>query len=117
MQIDKLLVGQILGFRYIIGKTAKERQYSWNNAPVSTNVAPQLRRGINVQATWYKYSENGTLLPIESEKKHFFNNIENYIGTTKAIGRSISGKLQLKIASTQRIYFNEQLLQLMANVI
>lgn len=112
--LNELYVGQILGFKYIIGRTAKEKQYSWNHAPVNTIIAPKLRRGIEVQATWYKYNENGSLLPIGSTAKHFFINIEDYIGTTKTFGQTAHGELQVKMPSTELIYFNQQLLNLMS---
>lgn len=112
--LNELYVGQVLGFKYIIGKTAKEKQYSRNNAPVNPNIASKLRRGIEVQATWYKYNENGSLLPIDSTAKHFFINIENYIGTTKTIEQTAHGKFQVKMVSTKLIYFNQQLLNLLS---
>lgn len=109
--LDDLFVGQIVGFKYIVGKTAKEKQYSWDNAPVSTQIQPKLRRGIEVLATWYGYRENGSIVSIESEVKHFFKNIIHYVGTTKAIEQPSCGKTKLK--STQLIYLNQQLLNLL----
>lgn len=96
--------------RYITGKTAKERQYSWNNAPVHTQIEPSLRRGIEVLATWSEYSEDGKLIPLVVEIKHFFKNINEYVGTTQVI-KHPSERLNLK--STELIFLNQQLLHLL----
>lgn len=108
--LDDLLVGRIVGFEYIVAKSAREKQYTWNSAPVKTNIEPSLRRGIKVLASWYEYRENGKIIPIESGAKHFFIDINHYIGTTKHIGKPSEGKVNLE--STETIFLNQQLLNL-----
>lgn len=71
------VLGNILSFRYIEGKTRKERQYSWDFAPVKVdeNVKP---RGIEVLASWYKIGSTTTLLPIY-EVNSFYVDMKNYV--------------------------------------
>lgn len=107
-----VFAGLVIGFKYIVGKTVKAKQYSWNNAPVHTNLDRSLRRGINVLATWYKYTENGNLISLNATKKHFFRNINNYVGTVKSFERS-SGNLKISLHSDQLIHFNQQLSDLL----
>lgn len=83
--IENVYVGQVVAFKYIVGRTAQQKQYSWNNAPVDTKIRLSLQRGINVLATWYQYHGNGDVIPIQSNVKHFFAHIKNYVGTTNAI--------------------------------
>lgn len=109
--LDDLFIGQVVGFKYIVGKTAKEKQYSWDNAHVKTTVPLSHRRGIEVLATWYEYRENGHLIPITSGVRHFYMNIKHYVATTKAIKRSTIGKVNL--ISTELIFFNQELLNLL----
>lgn len=103
----------VIANRYTIGKTAKERQYSWDYAPVHTKIEPSLRRGIEVLATWFEYRENGKLVRLTAEVKHFYKNINDYIGTTKAI-KQPNENLDLK--STQLILLNQQLLELLGTL-
>lgn len=101
----------VLFIRYILGKTAKERQYSWNNAPVETKIEQSLRRGIEVLVSWYEYCESGRLVPLATEVKHFFKNIKDYVGTTKIIEQP--SHEELKVKSTQLIFLNQGLLDLL----
>lgn len=100
----------MVSFRYILGKTARERQYSWDTAPVKTQVEPELRRGIEVLATWYEYYEDGRLIPIAAENKHFYKDITEYVGTTKVIEQPSHGKLKLE--PVHLVYLNQQLMSL-----
>lgn len=69
----KYILGNVLAFRYINGKTNKEKQYSLDYAPVchKTNL-----RGVEVLASWYSMDTNAKVI------SHFvcsFINIEQYV--------------------------------------
>lgn len=67
------LLGNVLGFRYINGKTNKEKQYSLDFAPVvhETNL-----RGVEVLASWYNIDINGKVM---SHAVCCFTNIDQYV--------------------------------------
>lgn len=119
ISIDKILanvrVGMVVAFKYVAGKNAREKQYTWDNAPVHTDLNVEKRRGVDVLATWYLYSENGTLDRLNEEKKHYFINIENYVGTTEAITRAANGKFKIDLDSIALCYFNQQLINFLGN--
>lgn len=73
-----IIIGTILGFKYISGKTEKEKQYRSDIATVKINISN--KRGLEVQALWYGLNENFTFetMPIPS----FYINIENYVAHT-----------------------------------
>lgn len=106
-------MGLVVAFRYIVGKNNKEKQYPWEWAPVRTNLKPEERRGIHVLATWYTYNENGSLEPLNMDKKHFFLDIEDYIATTHSIKCSPLRNAKIDADSINLCYFNQQLLSLM----
>lgn len=108
----KIRVGLVVAFKYIIGNNLKEKQYSWDNAPVRSNLKPSERRGIHVLATWYTYNENGSLDVLNAEKKHLFLDMEDYVATTRAIKRSSLGVLRIDVDSDHLCHFNQQLLYL-----
>lgn len=56
----KCLVGIVLGFGYMEGKTWKNLEYSSNYAKVSGNKKP-----VGLLCQWYNVDKNGTLLPIK----------------------------------------------------
>lgn len=107
--IENLRVGLIVAFKYITGKTMKEKQYPWDNAPVRTNLKPSERRGIQVLATWYNYNENGLLDVPNAEKRHFFLDIENYIATTLAIKQVAPGIFKFDVDSVHLCHINQRL--------
>lgn len=81
-QIEKdlepvFLLGNILSFRYIEGRTRKAKQYSWEFAPITVakNVKP---RGIEVLASWFKVGQSTNLFPI-AEVNSYYINIKNYV--------------------------------------
>lgn len=74
--------GAVLAFKYIVGKTEKEKQYTMDFASVLNDVKIDGRE-IEALATWYKYGENNALEPF-SENNNFFINITNYIATVDA---------------------------------
>lgn len=56
----------ILGFRYIQGRTDKERQYSLYSAPISANNTSN--RGIEVLATWKNVDADFVTHPISENR-------------------------------------------------
>lgn len=69
----KYILGNVLAFRYINGKTNKDKQYSLDYAPVchKTNL-----RGIEVLASWYSMDTNGK---VNSHAICSFINIDQYV--------------------------------------
>lgn len=54
--LNYIVIGAISGFKYIEGKTEKNKQYSLDFAPVKNprnTVCENANRGINVSGTWY----------------------------------------------------------------
>lgn len=78
---------------------------------MDTKIEHSLRRGIEVLASWYEYCESGRLIPLATEVKNFFKDIKDYVGSTKIIEQPSHEKLKLK--STQLIYLNQGLLDLL----
>lgn len=84
--LDNIIVGCVLGFKYVNGKTQKEIQYALDYATLpqelpSSNSSSD--RQLGVLATWYQYTQNSMFLSLTS-KQHFFVDINNYIATIKA---------------------------------
>lgn len=79
---ENIVYGAVLAFKYINGNTEKEKQYTLDFAPISTDQTAN-ERGVQVLATWYKYGQNNMLEPF-SENNNFFININNYIATADA---------------------------------
>ncbi|XP_031623022.1 uncharacterized protein LOC116340587 [Contarinia nasturtii] len=76
-----IYVGNVLSFKYIEGKTAKQKQYTWDFAPVSPPEGENdTKKGIQVLASWYKMTASTKLEPI-AVVNNFYLNIENYIAT------------------------------------
>lgn len=77
---SKFIIGEVLGYQYIIGNNPKEKQYTWDFA--LTKSAPQIKtkRGINVLAVWFAYEGNGELKRIPNVSC-YYTNIENYVVT------------------------------------
>lgn len=78
----KSILGHAICFKYITGRNSKQKQYSWDFAPVSVDENKENRRGINVLAQWYLIGEHGGLRAINS-KTSSYKNIENYVATFK----------------------------------
>lgn len=72
-------VGNILSFRYRDGKTAKERKYTWDFAPI---VPPKgvKARGIEVMASWFEIGSATIHAPVDLLNS-FYIDIEKYIAT------------------------------------
>lgn len=75
---SSLVLGMVLGFKYIKGKSEKEKQYSLESVPSSSENTSN--RGIEVLATWKKVDLNFIVHNIFG-KSSFFIDINNYIGT------------------------------------
>lgn len=69
----KYVLGNVLSFRYINGKTNKEKQYSLDFAPVAHE---NNLRGVEVLASWYNLDINAR---VTSHAECFFFNIEQYV--------------------------------------
>lgn len=84
LQCHDILYGLVVGFRYIHGKTDKDKQYTLDFVPISYEGIHQ-ERGVEVLATWYKYKceTDKTLVPSSAENS-FFINMNNYIASTCA---------------------------------
>lgn len=67
------VVGNVLGFRYIKGKTNKEKQYTLDFAPV---IHEENLRGVEVLASWYSMDINCT---VTTRGECLFINIEEYV--------------------------------------
>lgn len=58
---NHLILGLVLNFKYMSGKTNKQKQYSREYAPVKYNGDLLNQKGIAVIATFYKLNERGQL--------------------------------------------------------
>lgn len=82
--LKDLVVGTILGFKYLEGKNEKEKQYSLDAAPVFHD-SPN-KRGVEVLALWYGLKSDLTLLPLATPS--YFINIENYVANAPKVTRN-----------------------------
>lgn len=73
--ITSIIIGRVLGFKYIKGKSEKEKQYSWDIAPIVSDSSN--KRGIEVLAIWNELRSNSTVEALSTPS--FFVNIENYV--------------------------------------
>lgn len=77
-KINAFVLGNIVAFKYIKGRTAKERQYSWEFAAIKPQEHMKNPRGIEVLASWFEIGSDTKLSPIQ--KSHsFFINIDEYV--------------------------------------
>lgn len=79
MQLEDVVFGSIVGFKYISGKNERAKQYSLSYAPISCPEGSS-ERGIAVLAAWYKLGFHNILSPV-SQLNSFFIDIRNYIAT------------------------------------
>lgn len=98
---NRLLVGLILGFRYVSGTTAHKRAYSRDFAPIkfeatSTSVEP---RGITVMCSFYEPNEVGFLFPTT---EFDLVKIEKYLAT---LSRPLYENGKLIMSDSQFIEF------------
>lgn len=73
----EFLLGNILSFRYIKGRTHKDKQFSLDFAPISHE---NNQRGVEVFATWYRVDRNAKLCIIR-ENDCFHIDIKHYVTT------------------------------------
>lgn len=91
---ENIIFGAILGFRYIDGKTDKDRAYTLDYAPVFCDQSNK-KRGIEVLGTWYRYTRSEKLGTL-SANNNFFVNINNYIATADApLAKQVSNESQI----------------------
>lgn len=96
---ENIIVGAVLGFKYVNGKTERSKQYGLNYAPVSSSDS-STKRGLGVLATWYKFTECSILEPL-SKNNSFFVNIDNYVATV-----SMPSAIQHSNSNTKSYEFN-----------
>lgn len=78
---EKIFVmGNVLSFRYIKGRTIKEKKYSWDFAPIEPPTNVTSPRGIEVSASWFQIGEQTNLTPF-GDLNSFFINISRYVIT------------------------------------
>lgn len=110
---DVVLLGHLMSFKYIEGRTMKSKQYSWEFAPVvpQNNVTP---RGIEVLASWFEIETNTNFFPAD-KMNSFYININKYIATLVCPNIKIdqdSGCLSFTNETSVLQRFIEQLLRL-----
>lgn len=71
--VENILCGSILSFRYVEGKTKKEKQYYFDFANVNEN--------IEASSSWYMLRTDGTLV-VFGNQSNFFIKTKFYVGTT-----------------------------------
>lgn len=73
------ILGNVLSFRYIDGKSAKAKEYSWDFVPVVPGPNTQ-NRGIEVLASWFEIGLDVNFPPMNiDESNSFYMNIERYV--------------------------------------
>lgn len=77
-----LLLGNVLGFTYLDGKTFKQREFSRTSAKVQAHPEIGPQRGVGVLCSFYTCDLNGLLTNVPDDK-HQFINIESYVATIK----------------------------------
>lgn len=90
----QLVLGNILSFQYIKGKTQREKSYTWDYAPTTFEANnDNNERGIKVLATWYSIDSNGNVFGMSSNNS-FYINIDFY-KVTLSNSPIINGQLSL----------------------
>lgn len=84
------VLGCVLCFKYIDGRTAKQKQYSWDFAPINPPVGTK-KRGIEVLSSWYEVGSSTNFSPV-NELNSFYINIEKYIFTMNCSNIKVDGK-------------------------
>lgn len=74
-----LMLGSILSFKYINGKTNKEKQYTLDFAPIF-HENENTSRGLEVLARWYNVNSNGAISTFKSNSCLYVN-IDFYFAT------------------------------------
>lgn len=111
---NSFVVGNIVAFRYINGRTLKEKQYSWEVAPITPPAHVKNRRGIEVLAAWYSMTETIEFSP-NGENRSRYINIKKYVATLNCSHIKIipnSGHLSITNDETVLKTLLEQLVKL-----
>lgn len=75
------MLGSVSGFQYIAGKSDKERQYTWDFAPVAPeHLSEDKKRGVNVMSSWYHIDSAMQIKRLDG-LNCFYINIDNYVAT------------------------------------
>lgn len=77
-----MMIGLVLEFKYLKGKTFKEKEFSKSSAPVRSVAS----KDIGVLCNFFKYNNAGVLSSITQDvdgDKHTFVNIATYVGTIR----------------------------------
>lgn len=93
---NSFLLGNIVAYRYINGHTAKQKQYSWEIAPIEPPANLKHKRGIEVLAAWYLITANMNFSLIGESR---FININRYVGTLDCPHLKITSDTCLTITS------------------
>lgn len=81
-EMQPVRIGLVLEFKYLTGKTFKEREYSKLSAPIQSVGA----KNIGVLCNFYSFENNGLLSSLTEGSdggKHKFINIDTYVGSIK----------------------------------
>lgn len=77
-RVNKLVLGNIIGFKYIKGRTAKEKKYSWETVPIKSQAKLKTPRSIEALATWFVIGSNIEFRSVEEQHSSFIN-IDRYV--------------------------------------
>lgn len=76
---SQMVLGNILAFQYINGKSHSQKRYTWDFAPtVFEEDDERKERGIEVLATWFEIDMDGN---VSNTSDSFYINIESYKAT------------------------------------
>lgn len=80
MSIDDVLVGALMGFKFKIGKTEKQKQYVSDHYILNQSQSEINGNELEVQSNWYRVDTCGTLFPCGI----FYLDVNRYLATTIA---------------------------------
>lgn len=82
---NSLIIGIVLGFTYLDGKTFKAREYSKRSATVhldQDSISSSDLRDVGVLCSFFTFNDEGELVA-ELKDRHKFTHIKSYFGTIK----------------------------------
>lgn len=80
---DSVLIGLVLGFTYLNGKTFKQREFSKSFASVKSSQESSTVKPVGVLCDFYSFNKDGVLKSISGDK-HKFIKIDHYIATIRS---------------------------------
>lgn len=89
--VKDILIGSVYSFRYVEGRTQKDKQYHLDYAPVKPNLEQNEEENlpnIEVLSNWYLLRNDGTLITLNCNCI-FFINIKNYLATTEMPNKNV----------------------------